>query len=68
MVITHDEDWYSCIQEVCRSIMNVVQLLSHRSQDMTLSSDPEQILASILSFNDIREESGRCSNTKVYYS
>ena len=70
MVITNDEDWYSYIQEVCRwsFIMNAIQLLSHWSQDMTMSSDPEQILTSILSLNDIREENGMYSNAKVYHS
>ena len=32
-------------------------------QDMMMSSDPEQILASLLSVNDIQEDNGRCSNT-----
>jgi len=33
-----------------------------------MSSDPEKILASLASINDILEEDGKCSNAKVYHS
>lgn len=45
-----------------------VQFLNDLSQDMTMSSDPEQILASLTTINDIREDNGRCSKlAKVYH-
>ena len=39
------------------------QLTDDRSQDMTMSSDPEYILASVSTINDIRQENGKFSNT-----
>ena len=40
-----------------------VQFFNDLPQDMTMSSDPEQILTSLSAINDIREDNGRCSNT-----
>ena len=45
-----------------------VQFFNDLPQDMTMSSDPEQILTSLSAINDIREDNGRCSKTaKVYH-
>ena len=37
------------------------QFLNLQHQDMTMPSDPDQILASLLTVNNIREDNGECS-------
>ena len=45
-----------------------VQCLNNQSQDMTMSSDSEEILTSLSTINDIREDNGGCLNMpKVYH-
>jgi hypothetical protein len=42
------------------SYFPTVQFLNYRPKDMTMSTDPEQILAVLSTSNAIREENGRC--------
>jgi len=61
MVVTHDEDWYSFIQEVCPQEL-IQYCSSDESQDMKVSPNPEQIFACLSAMKEIQEENGRCSN------
>ena len=40
------------------------QFLNIQYQDMTMPSDPDQILASLLNVNDIREDNRGCSKRR----
>ena len=42
----------------------VFQFLNDQYQDLTMLSDPDQILASLLKINDIREDDGGCSKNR----
>jgi len=44
-----------------RSYSTAFQFLNIQYQDMTMPSDPDQILASLLTVNNIREDNGGCS-------
>jgi N-acetylglutamate synthase/N-acetylornithine aminotransferase len=41
------------------------QFFNYISQDMTMSNDPEQILAALSTMNDIQEENGRCHHVQT---
>ena len=53
---------------VAHSYNVAFQFLNIQYQDMTIPSDPDQILASLLTVNDIREDNRECSgHTAIVY-